>query len=138
MIDAKCPFKEKREKLRHYLSQKEGVELAFLFGSAARGRMLSESDVDIAIWLEDPQNQEEIYRLWGEMEHLLRREVDLVLLNWVSPTIAWAALRGHPLLIRNHRLYLDLLLEVSQEAEDFQDFVIDLWQWRERIQGDRG
>lgn len=127
-----------RERLRRYFSQKEGVELAFLFGSAAKGRMLPESDVDVAIWLKDPQNQEEINRLWGDLEDLLRKEVDLILLNRASPTIAWAALRGYPLLIQDYRLYLSLLLEVSREAEDFQDFVIDLWRWRRRIRGDRG
>lgn len=130
--------KEKRESLRDYFSQKKGVELAFLFGSAAKGRMLSESDVDIAIWLKDPQNPEEINRLWGELEDMLKKEVDLVLLNRASPTIAWAALRGYPLWIQDYRLYLNLLLEVSREAEDFQDFVIDLWQWRRRIRRGRG
>ncbi|MBI1987422.1 MAG: nucleotidyltransferase domain-containing protein [Nitrospinae bacterium] len=138
MFGTKHSFQEDREKLRHYFSQKEEVELAFLFGSAASGRMLSESDVDVAIWLKDFQNQQEINRLWGELEDLLRKEVDLVLLNRASPTIAWAALRGYPLLIRDHRLYLNLLLEVSREAEDFQDFVIDLWRWRRRIQGGPG
>lgn len=121
------------QKLRQYYALQEEVLLAFLFGSWDKNRTLYESDVDVAIWLRDPYTKEEMNRIWRDLENLLQVPVDLLLLNQASPTIAWAALRGTPLLIRDQGFYLEYMLETSREAEDFQDFLFDLWQWRERI-----
>lgn len=125
------------QKLRQYFALQEEVLLAFLFGSWDKNRTLSESDVDVAIWLRDPYTKEEMNRIWRDLESLLQIPVDLLLLNQASPTIAWTALRGTPLLIRDQGFYLEYMLETSREAEDFQDFLFDLWQWRKRIRKQR-
>lgn len=125
------------QKLQQYFALQEGVLLAFLFGSWDKNRTLSESDVDVAIWLRDPYTKEEMNRIWRDLESLLQIPVDLLLFNQASPTIAWAALRGTPLLIRDQGFYLEYMLETSREAEDFQDFLFDLWQWRKRIRKER-
>jgi predicted nucleotidyltransferase len=119
--------------LKEYFSQKEEVLLAFLFGSYSKGKVLSESDIDIAVWLKKGYSLEKVNRLWGEIEDLVKHAVDLVVLNRAFSTIAWTAIRGIPLLIRDYYFYLRYMLEISGEAEDFQDFLIDLWRWRERI-----
>jgi len=125
------------QQLRQYFASQEEVLLAFLFGSWNKNRTLSESDVDVAIWLRDPYGQEEMNRIWRDLENLLQVPVDLLLLNRASPTIAWTALRGSTVMIRDRRFYLKYMLETSREAEDFQDFLFDLWQWRERIRKQR-
>jgi len=125
------------QQLRQYFASQEEVLLAFLFGSWHKNRTLSESDVDVAIWLRDPYGQEEMNRIWRDLENLLQVPVDLLLLNRASPTIAWTALRGSTVMIRDRRFYLKYMLETSREAEDFQDFLFDLWQWRERIRKQR-
>lgn len=113
------------EALKKYFKSKKNIQLAFLFGSQAKGRAIKESDFDIAIWPEAGVPQEEINLLWQEIEGLLHSNVDLILLPKARPTVAWSALRGKRLLIRDFKLYLNLFLNVSREAEDIQDFLID-------------
>nr|WP_244262376.1 hypothetical protein [Thermoanaerobacter wiegelii] len=38
-----------------------------------------------------------VYNLWNELEDLLKRDVDLVVLNIANATVAWEALRGKKL-----------------------------------------
>ena len=120
------------EKLKDFFKEKEDVRMAFLFGSEAAGRPIAESDVDVAVWFGTKYSIEDISRLQGEIEDLLHRPVDLVVLNQANPTIAWAAMRGKQLIIRDYRLFIAKLLEISTEAEDIQDFVIDLFKLREK------
>lgn len=118
--------------LKKYFLKNEKVALAFLFGSQAKKRTVAESDFDIAVWLEGDYGQNDVNRIWGDLEDILKKEVDLVILNQASTTIAGAAVRGVPLLVRNYKFYLDYMIEVSGEAEDFQDFIIDLWRLKEK------
>jgi len=106
--------------------------MAFLFGSAAIGREISESDVDVAVWFKNKYSMKDVNRLQDEIEDLLHRNLDLIVLNQARPTIAWAAMRGKPLIIRDYRLFFSKLVEISVEAEDIQDFVIDLFWLREK------
>lgn len=119
------------KQLKTYFLENKNVEMAFLFGSQTKGRATTESDFDIAVWL-IKDNQKEITKIWDELEDLLKRNVDLIVLNSASPTISWTALRGIPLLIRNQRFYLEYMLDVSREAQDFQEFIIDLWELRKK------
>ncbi|MGQ9628838.1 MAG: type VII toxin-antitoxin system HepT family RNase toxin [bacterium] len=122
-------------KLKGYFSEREDILLAFLFGSYAKGKFISESDVDVAVQLREGYNLSDIKRIWRELEELLGIDIDLIALNRASPTIAWAALRGIPLFIGDRRWYLEYILEVSQEAEDMREFILDLWRWRSMAQG---
>ena len=64
--------------------------------------------------------------LWGRLERLLHKEVDLVILNRAPVTICWSAIkRGIPLTIKSRQLFLNFMLDVSREAEDFIDFNLD-------------
>lgn len=108
------------------------VEMAFLFGSEASDRVHSGSDVDVAVYLEKGYEYQDVLRLWGELEDLTGRDIDLVVLDHAAPGVAWTAIRGIPLVIRDYRLYLNYMLDVSREAEDFQGFVRELWEMRRR------
>lgn len=128
---------EMAQRLREFFRSRQDLLLAFLFGSQATGKTLAESDVDVAVYFSQDPPPEGIYRLWGELEDLLRREVDLVVLNTASATLAWEAIRGVPLLLRDDGFYLEYMLQVSGEAEDFQELLFDLWRWREEIKAER-
>lgn len=121
--------------LKGFFAPKEEVLMAFLFGSAARGQLRNDSDVDIAVYLAEGYTGAAVNALWDKLEELLKRDVDLLLLNKDNPTLAWSALRGLPLLIRDHAFYLEYMLQVSREAEDFQDFIIDLWKMKTALRG---
>lgn len=126
-------MQEAREKLKSFFEGEKDILMAFLFGSAAAGRGIPESDIDVAVWFGKEWTLDDVNRVQGKIEDLLHCSVDLIVLNHARPTIAWAAMRGKPLIIRDHRLYFNKLLEISTEAEDMQDFVLDLFRLRQKL-----
>jgi uncharacterized protein len=120
--------------LQDYFAQREDIAFAFLFGSQAKGTVSSLSDVDVAVYffpaIRHPIEFEEqkVYpgeeQIWNDLERMLGKEVDLVVLNRVPATVASSALRGIPLLIKDWGLYLDFLLAVTDESEKIMSSVI--------------
>lgn len=121
--------------LRAFFSDHLNVGMAFLFGSRARGKTGPESDVDIAIYLLPGYTRQNIYDIWNALEDMLRKKVDLLLLNDSAPLLAWSALKGKRLFIRDSNFYVQYMLDISREAEDFQAYVLDWWRWRMKIKG---
>ncbi|MFH1826725.1 MAG: nucleotidyltransferase domain-containing protein [bacterium] len=119
-------------RLKSFFKKNKSIEMAFLFGSVAEGRAIRESDVDVAVWFKGKYDLKTVNALESEITSLLGRNVDLIVLNQARPTIAWAAMRGIKLLIRNYPLFIRQMLAVSDEAEFMQDFVIDLFNQREK------
>jgi uncharacterized protein YutE (UPF0331/DUF86 family)/predicted nucleotidyltransferase len=127
----------KIEVLTQYFQKESSVVLAFLFGSRAKGSEGGVSDWDIAVYLK-PKEYLEIEtereylgenKIWSDLIELLETDdVDFVVLNRARPSLVYNALRtGTPLIIRDRRLYLDLLCKVSYEAVEWWDFVSDFW-----------
>ncbi len=123
------------EELKKYFKGKKEISLAFLFGSQAKDRAREASDYDVAVWFKGKYDLKKIDKLWDEIRDIVKKEVDLIILNKARPTVAWSALRGKKLLLRDWALYVKLLLSVSAEAEDIQDFNIDLWKLRVKARG---
>ena len=121
--------------LKKYFENRQGIALAFFFGSLSRGRGIPESDADVAIWLEPPYSLTDVSKIQSEIESIVKRNVDLIVLNEARPSIAWAALRGKALMVRDYGFYLRKMLDISREAEDFQNFLFDLWSWRRKVRG---
>lgn len=112
---------------KSYCKGSKDILLGFLFGSYTREKTSKESDVDVAIYLKEEDERLEI-TIQNELERLLKKQVDLVILNRSPATLSWNILRkGMPLTIKNRYLYLDFLLDVSSEAQDFFDFNLDAW-----------
>ena len=111
--------------LRRYFERRGDVALAFLFGSSAKGCDGRDSDVDIAIYLTDKEEED---RIWAQVSRIVEREVDLILLNDASATLISNVFKtGIPLVIKDRRLYWDLYLTKTLEAEDFSQFAEDYW-----------
>lgn len=70
-------FKE----LQEYFNNQENVILAFIFGSTAKGMALEDSDLDIAVYLNDENDED---RIWLELGRITQKKVDLVLINKAS------------------------------------------------------
>lgn len=117
--------------LKRYLDGRTDIEMAFLFGSMGKGRATSRSDADVAVYYAREYTMDDIHRMSADIERLLDREVDLIVLNEASPQVAWAALKGVALRIGDRAFYMRYLLDVSREAEDFALFCEDLWQLRQ-------
>lgn len=74
------------EKIKRLLGREKHVKLAYLFGSAARGRIGKLSDVDIGVYLDESLTPEKRFdlqlRLMSELASLLgTNKVDLVVMN---------------------------------------------------------
>lgn len=64
-----------------------GVKTLMLFGSAARGEMSSESDIDILVEFEGPATFDRYMDLKFTLEALLGRPVDLVTPRAIKPRL---------------------------------------------------
>lgn len=123
------------EVLKNYFRNSNDVAFAFLYGSQAKGNATQLSDVDIAVYFSPEKRspiefEEEAYykgedEIWSDMEQLLKKEVKLFVLNRVPSTVATSALRGIPLAINDWGLYLDFMEVVTEESEDFMNFIIN-------------
>lgn len=128
-------------RIRDYLSSIEGVSMAFLFGSWAKGYEGMESDVDIAVYFKPKTNilewQETVYyetenKIWLDLEKIIGKEIDLLVLNRAPATVADNAIRGIPLFIRDRNLYMDFLFRITSEASDFREWVDNYWRIKEK------
>jgi predicted nucleotidyltransferase len=71
-------------------AKQAGIDLVVLFGSTARGRLRTESNVDIAVRVvQGKPGFETEARVGGELHQALKppRELDLVVLNRASPLL---------------------------------------------------
>jgi predicted nucleotidyltransferase len=125
------------ETLKQYFNNREDVLMSFIFGSVIKGREHEGSDVDIAIYLKPERNmleiEEPVYyksedEIWGDLERIFQKEVDLIILNRSPVTICDMAVReGLPILIRDRKTFLRYMVAVSNLAVEYRDFVNDYW-----------
>jgi hypothetical protein len=122
------------EKLKEYFSQREDIAFAFLYGSQAKGNANRLSDVDIAVYFYPRKRhpieyEESVFypgedEIWGNLQQLLKKEVEILVLNRVSASVAASAIRGVPLTIKDWGLYLDFMESITSEAIDFRELLI--------------
>ncbi|MDE4541186.1 nucleotidyltransferase domain-containing protein [Thermoanaerobacterium sp. R66] len=116
--------------LKEFFKDREDIIMAFLFGSVAKGKSMKESDIDIAVYFKN-YDEKLVFELWNDLEDLLTKDVDLVVLNIANAIIAWEALRGKKIVVNDENFYLNYMLNVSMEAEDFREVVLDIYKIRQ-------
>ena len=84
--------------LHRFFAEEEKVLLAFLFGSYARGRAGTHSDVDLGVLVGHDTDLDDPYRLQSELQRgvgktLHRYDVDLILLNEAPLTLRYQVVR---------------------------------------------
>jgi len=139
---ASTELKQKMNRVGEYLSGVPEISMAFLFGSHSREEATSESDVDIGVYFqpegkelewEETRVHENEDLIWTNVEKILGLRTDLVVLNRAASSLAAEVLRnGDPLLIKDHGLYIRLLLSVTDAAAEFHDFTQDFWKIKQR------
>ena len=105
MISQKChdnipkmELEQYIDEIRSELSQVEGIDYAYLFGSVLQ-RLLPDSDVDILVGGELDSNQKNSLAM--NLALRLKRNVDIILAKEVSHELILKALsQGRPILIR--------------------------------------
>ena len=131
--------------LKTYFEKRDDVAFAFLFGSAITGRMRREGDIDIAVyfrpehgveWEMSGKRWEAEARIALDLERLLKKEVDLIVLNRAMAILADEIIRkGMPIIIKDTGLLLDFLCIVSDEAEYVRGWMLDYYKEAQVAQG---
>lgn len=122
--------------LSDYFSGRDEIVMAFLFGSQSSCRERQSSDWDIGVYFK-PENRLETEtmreypcesRIRGDVENILASEVDLLVLNRARPSLVFSILNtGKPLVVKDERMFLDLLSKTHYDAVDFWGFVNEYW-----------
>lgn len=123
--------------LSGYFLRRDDVLMAFLLGSRAIHRERKSSDWDIGVYFK-PENILELETtkeysgetaIHADIENMLASEVDLIVLNRARPSLVFSVLNtGVPLVVKDNKVYLELLSKVHYEAVDFWNFVHEFWE----------
>ena len=109
-------------KLKDFFTARQEVLFAWLFGSYARGRSHSHSDIDIAVYLKDRSllNDADWYLgLKAEIMVLTHREIDLIILNNAKPLVKHAANMHKVMLLSRDALFeAEYSLRIVKEYND--------------------
>ena len=141
-MDAK---EQKIQQLKEYFEKRDDIVMAFLFGSQAKERTHRHSDWDIAVyfkpeverveWEEYGREYPEEDHVWSDCMKILNTDdADLIVLNRAAANIADAAIHGMPLVIKDRKLWLDFMLIITREAEDYRRFVHEFYEIAQRSQ----
>lgn len=110
-------------RINDILSATPGVAAVLLFGSAARGQLRPDSDVDVAALFEHARvpSFEERLMLQQRLEEAVQRDVDLVVLNDAPTILARQALTSGILIAcPNSRVYHEFVIRLATEYADFK------------------
>ncbi len=93
--------------LCEYLAAQPDVVAAYVFGSVAQGRARPQSDVDIAVLLAADLDEETRFdrrlRIGWEVERIIGRQTDLVVLNDAPPLLQHQVLKHGRLIFERDR-----------------------------------
>ncbi|MDD3954468.1 MAG: nucleotidyltransferase domain-containing protein [Lentisphaeria bacterium] len=112
------------DQLLSFLQSESSLQLAILFGSAARDALRPDSDIDLALQYDPPLSLEARLDLTFRLESLLRRTVDLVDLSQASGTLLKEILcHGKILIKRDSSLLFSHLQKMLCHQADMQPYI---------------
>lgn len=114
----------KQASVRSALASEKSIELAYLFGSEARGKSRAGSDVDIAILLNTDffaEGRLELrLKIAEKLNKLFGREIDVVILNTAGSLLKFQVVRdGKPLFERKKGAAKKFKLNAIKEYFDY-------------------
>jgi uncharacterized protein len=106
------------ERIVHYFAERDEVVLLYLFGSSARGRKTKESDIDIAVLIDESgfkKTDLERFRkeYYAASPRFSLRPVDIVILNTAPPFLKYQVLKKGRILFDKER---DLRVKFTEKA----------------------
>lgn len=116
------PFLSPR--LKERLENDPNVKFALIFGSHARGKARSGSDLDLAVYFNRPPVGLEHLDLLSELSDLAGQEVDLVVLNRASSLLRHQVLKHRiPLCIKEQSVYTRFREKVMTDYNTYRYLV---------------
>lgn len=116
--------------LAHLFAQQSSIQLALVFGSAARGTLLPESDVDVAVLAHHPLSATEKHALIEHIALATGRAVDLIDLATVGQPLLGQIVRDAKLLKGRDSQFASLMTRNALDEADFMPYVTRLLQTR--------
>ncbi len=116
-------YSERVEAIRERLARDPRIAYALAFGSATRGSLHAESDLDVAVGLAAGVTLDvrETGALAADLEQAAGRPVDLVFLHEAPPALAYRVFRDGAVLVeRDHRALADRKARAVLEYLDFR------------------
>lgn len=120
------------EAVRKVLAAAPGIELAFVFGSAARGQQRPDSDIDVAVQAHAPLTAAFKLGLIGDLAQATGRAVDLIDLRTAGEPLLGQILGHGQRVIGDGEQHARLLARHLIDAADFLPCVDRLLQARRR------
>lgn len=111
------------KQIKDYFKDREEVSAVYLFGSAATGSETAASDIDIAILLKhgvNPYKPDIQLKIMSDLELLLKKRIDVVLLNSADPILEHQIRKHSKILIdKNPKVRMTYELEARKRYFDF-------------------
>ncbi|MBI4680621.1 MAG: nucleotidyltransferase domain-containing protein [Nitrospirae bacterium] len=117
--------------LAEYFKDRQEVSLAFLFGSAALGRNMAESDIDVAVLFKSEiyKKDENVFQFTAifsaELGSIIKKEVDIIPIyeDFRKPMLYYNAIvLGKPVFIGDKSKYIWMFNQALFYAADFELF----------------
>lgn len=109
-----------------YFERKAEISALYIFGSAAKGRETVESDIDIAVLINDQKKERRTYETlkktyYAASPKLSSRPVQIVILNMAPPFLKYRIIKtGKVLFDKNRRLRVSLTANAIIEYFDYK------------------
>ena len=92
--------------LKGYMSKDDNVLFDFIFGSYAAGKQNKGSDIDVAVYFNDPPYGLDLFGLINTLSDLCGADIDLIILNRASPFLRHQVMKyGVALAIKDRHIY---------------------------------
>ncbi|NCD33867.1 MAG: nucleotidyltransferase domain-containing protein [Spartobacteria bacterium] len=117
--DARKTKLEWMSSIAHFLMQYDALDMAYLYGSFAKGTARKTSDIDIAVAGIKPLTASLLLELMNGLASLTHREIDLIDLQQVNGLILREAMQGDDLFCRNIVVREQLMKKLVYDQEDF-------------------
>lgn len=85
------------------LFEYENIIFAYIFGSLVTGNFRNDSDIDLAIFINDEISSAEYMEIKMRLTEVSKREIDLIILNSATTLLKFEVYRKHVLLFTRDR-----------------------------------
>jgi hypothetical protein len=104
-----------------YFGGNADILLVFLFGSAASGKMTNGSDIDIGILFEQSPDVYSVQKLANELNGVLKRDIDIAVLNSASPILKMQILKKGALVCAKDKKYFNqFFMDTLNQYDDLK------------------
>ena len=112
------------EKCKDILMEYENIIFAYIFGSYVQGKIRTDSDIDIAIYLEKKIDAGTYLEIKMSLTEACKREIDLIILNDATPLLKHEIYKNNILLFtRDKAVETSYKVKILFEYNDIKRYL---------------